>query len=509
VIGRFAVSGFRTLMLPLALAPGVLSAPLVSGSAAAQPDTVPPRSSSGPVASSQRPPPNANSPASTPKRPAAVPSGPAPTASAPAPAPAPARGVMPPGHPSVAHPAVPGHGGLDAPHAGTLQLLKGSPFSSAMHGRQAELARAGQRFQPEPIVQQSKALAGGSIGVLLKDGQGSALPGVEVKLIGTRESIAEGDRTFVHKSTSDAEGRAGFVKQPTDSHFKYEAVVDKDGARYSSGPFRLKPDAGTLVELYVFPTTHNADATFLATRALYGIEARADVFQLQTLFRIYNTNPITWIAKDFRIPLPPDAKAFRPMQHSGDIRLQAEDGAVLLSGTFTPGQHEFSFGYQLENPGNETMTFGFPTLPTIVDARVVLEASSNMNLSVRGFRSAVSTHGSTAELALMAEQDFLRPLKPPPEHLVATVTGLPTRGHGPSIAAAIAALLALLGLAISRDRSRQISEGDRNTAKTLLLDELVAVERAHETKQIGPKTYERTRRLLLDAIARLDQSSAA
>src|SRR5690606_3566097 len=111
---------------------------------------------------------------------------------------------------------------------------------------------------------------------------------------------------------------------------------------------------------------------------------------------------------------------------------------------------------------------------------------------------------------LMASQDFVGSGRPAGTTLAAVITGMPGRGSGPWIASVLAGLLALFGVAFAISRKEKgdtsLSQEDRLRARDLLLDELVAVEKAFAAKEIGPKTYEQARRTLLDSIARLESS---
>jgi hypothetical protein len=66
----------------------------------------------------------------------------------------------------------------------------------------------------------------------------------------------------------------------------------------------------------------------------------------------------------------------------------------------------------------------------------------------------------------------------------------------------IAGLTVLFGLFLAV-RGRSIRKGSNpKRERARLLDELEDLERAHATGEIGPRTYERARRAIVDAIAR-------
>ncbi len=82
---------------------------------------------------------------------------------------------------------------------------------------------------------------------------------------------------------------------------------------------------------------------------------------------------------------------------------------------------------------------------------------------------------------------------------------LPTAGPGKWIASFLAAFGIAAGLflaSVERKRPGKPRDRDVRRARGALLEELLGLERAHTTGQVGPRTYERARRELLEALAR-------
>jgi hypothetical protein len=93
---------------------------------------------------------------------------------------------------------------------------------------------------------------------------------------------------------------------------------------------------------------------------------------------------------------------------------------------------------------------------------------------------------------------------------------LPTRGITPWIAAAAAATTAGGALAYVVSRRGQPhtlaadTRDDLLEAKEAMLLEIVELERAHRTGAVGPRAYDRLRKAMLDALARIvDKLEAA
>ncbi len=344
--------------------------------------------------------------------------------------------------------------------------------------------------------------------MLVRNGELEPLANQKVTLLIVRESIAEGNRESTRETTTDAEGRAGFVDLNTESSYRYEAVIEHEGAKYTSGTFNLRREMGQLLAMYVYPATDDIQQTFVVSRALYALQPRDDVFQVDAILRFHNAGPKTWAPKDFYVHLPEGAGAFRPAETDTDLRTRGQGDRVHITGSFTPGQHDLTFGFQLPNPRTSTIRLELPTLPHLLDARVVVEASDEMNVRVDGFEPAQQTRGQQGQNALMTSRDYLGSGTAAGPTISAVITGMPGRGSGAWVATFIAGLVAVFGLAFAFSRKgkeeTRLTQEDGISARDMLLDELVALEKAYAAKEIGPKTYEQARRTLLDSVARLN-----
>ena len=392
------------------------------------------------------------------------------------------------------------------------RLVTGSPFDSPQHKSQTEFARAGQQLMLRNSTSPAKVVPAGTVVLLLANGLRKPLGGRNAELRAVRESIGDGNRDIPTKTQpTDAEGRVAFRNLPVDSAYRYEVVVKEGDVSYSSGPFRLSRTAGQLVKLYVYPPVSDPKATLVATRALYVIQPRADVFQVQAMFRVHNAGPKVWLAKDFTVPMPEGAKAFQPGATDGDLRLKGNEGGVLLNGTLSPGQHNFQFAFQLPNERSETAELILPGLLHLVDAQVFLEKGPSMTLEVDGFEKAGERKGNDGQPAVLAKQDFLGKGTPAPPFISATIRGIPAAGSGALVASLLALALAVAGAvsAFGRRGSRsKVAESDRERAREILLDELISVERAYANEEIGPRTFKQTRRALVDSLARIEANAA-
>src|SRR5690606_15548559 len=147
--------------------------------------------------------------------------------------------------------------------------------------------------------------------------------------------------------------------------------------------------------------------------------------------------------------------------------------------------------------------FGLP--PHVTNLVIVVEKTPGLSLSIPGFDIQETTHENNKKI--FVARKTLQAGEPPLSQLKVELRGLPTIGPGRWYASGAALLIGLggLGLALSRSgQSREESERDRSRARRVLLDEMVLLERAFAAEEIGPRTYEQTKREILLALSRLD-----
>jgi hypothetical protein len=382
-------------------------------------------------------------------------------------------------------------------------LPAGHPSVGAA-GPDAQSAPPADRSAPDP------KLPAGTIEVTLVDAEERPQANVEVRLGILQQNISEGEARQSKVSRSDAQGKARFSGLKTATEFSYRISVPRGPATYSSAPFQFKGEAGQSVLLHLFPVTQDLRSAMVGMRGIILIEPRDDVFQFQVMYRVFNIGRVTWVPSALTLKLPPDAKGFTAEEGMSDARFVAEaGGGVRLAGTFSPGQHDTQFRFQVPNPGDADVSFRLELPPHVADLRVIAQSSPGMTLEVDGFDPAEPTvDGNGQRLLFTARQmrqgdDQLR-------ELAVRLSGLPTQGPGRWIAVALAASLAASGLRAARRAPAQPKKRAREelaAARELLLDELVALEHARAAGQIGPTTYDSAKRELVGALARLRAGS--
>jgi hypothetical protein len=98
----------------------------------------------------------------------------------------------------------------------------------------------------------------------------------------------------------------------------------------------------------------------------------------------------------------------------------------------------------------------------------------------------------------------LRPDDPKMTSLAVGIHDLPTPGPGRLIAFALAACGIAAGLAFAFGYAPKpaASKTSARARRAAVLEDLAELERARAIGEVGPKTYERSRRQLIDALSR-------
>jgi hypothetical protein len=376
----------------------------------------------------------------------------------------------------------------------------GEPAPANPHG-----GGGAQMFEPPPDTNEEDArLATGSIDVTILDADNHAMAGVPVTLGILHQSVAKGESREHKAGVTDPAGIASFRGLETGSGIAYRVSVVKDGGTFWAMPFVLPQDKGERVQLHVYPVTHDIDKALVVTQGALYAEVKDDRIQLEEAVTLYNLGRTAWVPNEVVLTLPADFTAFSAQQSMSDQGVDAvEKQGAKLRGTFGPGQHTIDFRWQLPYAEERDVTIEAGMPPHLAVARALAAASQDVKLVVSGFPEAVPQQGNQGERILVTERQMQRN-DPPLTKLHVELRDLPVPGPARRVATALAALVALGGLAYAF-ASRQAPPSDADTGKDVrarLLAELEELERAHRAGDVGPKTYERARRELIDAIAR-------
>jgi hypothetical protein len=424
--------------------------------------------------------------------------------------PAIAQAPLPAGHPSVRATAA-ADGGAVVVDAGPIKagpvdpngpVPAGHPTTApAQHGGGAG-GNPDVFEAPPDTVEDDARLPAGTIEVTLLDPDNKPLPNAGLTLGIMQQSVAKGEsRKHVAGMTNDA-GVARFDKLETGSGIAYRVTVLQDGATFAASPFNLPLGAGIKVGLHVYPVTHDVNQALVVMQVVAYVEMKDDRIQLQQAVSVYNFGRVAWVPSDIVLALPEGFTALNGTQQMSDVGVDPIEGkGARLRGTFAPGRHDAEFRWQLPYAGDKDVSFDIGLPPRVAVARVMAVASQQMRLVVSGFPEPEARTDNQGQRILVTEKQLRRD-EAPVKSLSVEIRDLPTAGPARWIATSLSALGVLAGIGLSGRKPHKRTKAEGKAERSQLLAELEELERAHRSGEVGPKTYERARRELVDALAR-------
>jgi len=392
---------------------------------------------------------------------------------------------------------------LGAPAFAQDELPAGHPpVDSTPHGHAGGAGGTipGVFEPPEDTEQPDPTLPPGTIAVELRDADDKPVTGVEVTLGILVNSIAKGDKREHRQANSDARGRATFSGLELASNIAYRVSVGYQGGAFAAMPFQLQQAGAMRVVLHVYPVTRDIQQALIVAEATLMCEVREDRIQIDEVLGLYNLGRTAWQPDDVRMKLPEGFTGFNAQASMSDQGVDDVGGSARMRGTFPPGRHSIEFRWQVPWSGDKDVDFDVGMPPHVAIVRVMMPATGNVKMSVQGFPAAETRHDAQGQSFLVTERR-MRPDDPRLTALSLGIHDLPTPGPGKYVASAIAAIGVALGLALalSRRGARRI---DATAGQAAILQDLAELERAKAAGDVGPKTYERAHRELIDALAR-------
>jgi hypothetical protein len=396
--------------------------------------------------------------------------------------------------------------------AGLLALtVAGAAFSqsggaidgSNPHGRAAGGGGAPGVFQPPEDTEQADAtMAPGSIVVDLRDADDRPIAREVVTLGVLTNSIAKGDSRRHVQMPTDERGRSLFTDLDTASNIAYRVSAGYQGGSFAAAPFQLQQAKAMRVVLHVYPVTRDIRAAVIVCEATLALELRDDRVQVEQALTFYNLGRIAWQPDDVHMLLPEGFTAFDAQTTMSDQGVDQGGGGAKLRGTFAPGRHAVQFRFQVPWSGDKDVDFEMGLPPHVAIARVMMPATAQIKLAATGFPAAEVRRDAQGQGFLLTERR-LRPDDAPLTVLSVGLHDLPSPGPGRLVATLLAACGVGVGLVFSaRKGQRPRVVGGPKAARNALLEELAELERARAAGDVGPRSYERARRELLDALAR-------
>jgi hypothetical protein len=358
-------------------------------------------------------------------------------------------------------------------------------------------------FQPPADAnKEDPSLPAGTIVVDLRDADDRPVSRETVHLGILVNSIAKGDSRKHEEATTDEEGRATFSGLDTLSNIAYRVSVGYQGGSYAAQPFQMSQGKSMRVVLHVYPVAHDLRRASVAIQSILETELRDDRLQIEQAITVYNLGRVAWQPDDVRLVLPSGYTAFGSETMMGDEGVDDAHGAAQLRGTFPPGQKMVVFRWQLPWSGDADIDFTVGMPPNTAIVRLMMPASSSVKLEASGMPPAVLRQNPQGQSFLVTERQVTRD-DPRLTTLTVGIHDLPTPGPGRTVATLLAAVGVALGIYLAtmgrpRSGARKAGRDEREA----LLAEIADLELAHISGDVGPRTYERARRDLVDALAR-------
>ena len=409
-------------------------------------------------------------------------------------------GALPAGHPEElpsGHPPMPDDGGDDD------EEVAPNPHGAAgAHG-------GDQRFYQAPPdgSQDDPTLPVGSLVVSLRDSKDRPIPHAKFSLSELFNTVAKGEKPerITEREVGD-DGTLRIDNLMIGTSTTYRVSSARAGGHYGLSRFPLNDKAGKNAVLHVFDASSNIEELSAGMQGVVYVSLKEDVIQVEQLLSVFNLGEVAWVP-DVAFKLPAGFKAFNKQDSMNEARIEeVKDLGAALRGTFGPGRNDMDFRYQVPLDGNEKQTITIELPPRVAQMRVMAESSRSMALKVASFPDPQKVTRDGKRL-LVTERQVSRS-ESGAQTIEITLTGLPVQGPGRWIAVLLAVVAGVSGIVyVVRHRDEgEVDDDTRNDlveAREALLSEMVALERAHKSGDIGPKSYARVRASLVDALARI------
>jgi hypothetical protein len=358
-------------------------------------------------------------------------------------------------------------------------------------------------FQPPPDVSEDDpSLPPGTISIEVRDPDDKPLGVLPLVLVILHQSVAKGQSKENRSVETDASGRLRIDHLEIGSSVSYWVKHQVRGATFASPPTQLSPQRGNHVVLHVYPVTQDIETAMVVAQGAIYFEVKDDRVQIEEAVTFFNFGRTAWVPENLIVKLPKGFTALTSQAMMSDQGIDSiENVGAKFRGTFGPGRHDLDFRWQLPYDGDRDLTVDVALPPHIAIWRVMAAAGRETSLEVAGFPETQRRADKQGQRVLVTEKQVKRDAPLTSVHV--TIRGLMVAGPGRIIATCLAGLGVHLGLFLGTNRrsSSQGAPGAARSERAELLVEIEELERARLRGAVGPKTYEKTRRDLVDAIA--------
>ncbi|MDB4986953.1 MAG: hypothetical protein JWN04_2131 [Myxococcaceae bacterium] len=341
--------------------------------------------------------------------------------------------------------------------------------------------------EPElPVAEPRQGLPPGSIEIEVVDQSGAPQPGAEI-MLGVMASM--GGRTE-QRAKADAQGRYTFRGLNVGSQQAYRVNVLKDGAKFSTTPFRLPDELGYHARIPVLGVTADDKLMFQVIGQTV-VELRDDRLHITQQARLANAGDrvITFPKAGLVVPLPEGFTAFTWQDQMSDQKGEELAGkGFRIRGSLPPGSATLAWTFDLKRDGSAAKIVIDQPWRTFT-YRVISEAPAGLKLRVTDFPEPEHVQDNNRELL------FTQLQRAPNDAKLAGFTiridGIPGPGPGRWLALALAALVVALGLsrAFKRADDRVERTSELEAQKRELFERAKQADRERERGDIGPNYH--------------------
>jgi len=364
-------------------------------------------------------------------------------------------------------------------------------------------------FQPPPDTsQEDPTLPSGTLRVDIRDADDKPVPNVPLVLVVLHQSVAKGQSKENRPVQADANGRLLLDHLEVGSAVSYWVKAQTGPATFASSPVQMNPARGIHQVLHIYGVVRDINTALVVAQGVLYFEVKDDRIQVEEAVTFFNFGKTAWCPDNLVIKLPDGFTALTSQAQMSDQGVDSVDKqGARIRGTFAPGRHDLDFRWQLPYDGDKDVTVDVPLPPHLAIMRVMAAAGRSTTLEVSGFPEPQRRTDRQGQHVLVTEKQVKREEPLTSAHIM--IRGLLTAGPGRIVASVLAALGILLGLLLGLEPKGR-SNASVKSEQAELLAEIEELERARLAGDVGPKTYERTRRELVDALAQtLDAPSVA
>jgi hypothetical protein len=329
-------------------------------------------------------------------------------------------------------------------------------------------------------VEPGPGIPAGSLEIEVRDDAGKGLAGLAVKLGQVR-----GEKVDVLNGITDPAGAVRWSGLVTGPDAAYAAVVEHQGMRLSSEPFRMEADTGMRGTIRAIARTSDPSALRLDERSMIVIEAREEAVVLMQRFVFKNVSEKLFDPGEsgLLIPLPAGFKSAQEVQGGAEILVRPAEG-VALKAPIPPNSAavyavQAQYGFVLPSDGEAELQIRQPMPFGLESPFIVVPEASKLTLRAAGLkRIEDKTDGSGNTV-----HRYELPAIGVGGTLAITVVGLPARDRsGQRVVAALTFVLVLLAVVGLGGKKVGPSANERTNELTArrekLFAELVQVEQA-------------------------------